>query len=111
MKFVKRLLKWIFIILIVLTVAYFLGPRPSSPTYTNVLPSVPADAIALETYIKQNEAQHKVKPENEARIIWANDSVKQKTEYAIVYLHGFSDFKEVCDPFNTNLPKKLGQNF
>jgi esterase/lipase len=110
MKFVKRLLKWIFIILIVLTVAYFLGPRPSSPTYTNVLPSVPADAIALETYIKQNEAQHKVKPENEARIIWANDSVKQKTEFAIVYLHGFSASQEEGDPVHTNIAKKFGCN-
>ncbi len=99
-----------FILLIVLTVAYFLGPRPASPTYTNVLPSVPADAIALETYIKQNESQHKIKPENEARIIWANDSSKQKTEYAIVYLHGFSASQEEGDPVHTSIAKKFGCN-
>lgn len=110
MKFIKRLLKWILIILIVLTVAYFLGPRPSSPTYTNTLPSVPADAAALETYIKQNEAQHKIKPENEARIVWANDSTKQKTEYAIVYLHGFSASQEEGDPVHTGIAKKFGCN-
>lgn len=110
MNFVKRLLKWIFIILIVLAVAYLLGPRPSSPTYTNSLPSVPADAIVLETYIKQNEAQHKIKPENEARIIWANDSTKQKTEYAIVYLHGFSASQEEGDPVHTGIAKKFGCN-
>ncbi len=110
MKFAKRLLKWILIILIVLTVAYFLGPRPSSPTYTNTLPSVPADAVALDTYIKQNEAQHKVKPENEARIIWANDSAIQKTEYAIVYLHGFSASQEEGDPVHTKVAQKFGCN-
>lgn len=110
MKFAKRLLKWILIILIVLTVAYFLGPRPSSPTYTNTLPSVPVDAVALETYIKQNEAQHKVKPENEARIVWANDSAKQKTDYAIVYLHGFSASQEEGDPVHTSIAKKFGCN-
>lgn len=110
MKFAKRLLKWILIILIVLSVVYLLGPKPSSPTYTNTLPSVPADAVALETYIKQNEAQHKIKPENEARIIWANDSAKQKTEYAIVYLHGFSASQEEGDPVHTSIAKKFGCN-
>jgi len=110
MKFIKRLLKWVFIVLIVLIVAYFLGPRPSSPTYTNNLPSVPADAVALEAYIKQNEAQHKVKPENEARIVWANDSAKQKTEYAIVYLHGFSASQEEGDPVHTSIAQKFGCN-
>ena len=110
MKFVKRLLKWVFIILIVLSIVYLLGPKPSSPTYTNTLPSVPADAAALETYIKQNEAQHKIKPENEARIIWANDSAKQKTEYAIVYLHGFSASQEEGDPVHTKVAKKFGCN-
>ena len=110
MKFLKRLLKWIFIILVVLIAVYLLGPDPSTPTYTNTLPSVPADAAALENYIKQNEAQHKVKPENEARIIWANDSSKQKTAYSIIYLHGFSASQEEGDPVHTNIAKKFGCN-
>ena len=110
MKFVKRLLKWILLILIALTAVYLLGPKPPTPTYTNTLPAVPSDAIALETYIKQNEALHKIKPENEARIVWANDSAKQKTEYAIVYLHGFSASQEEGDPVHTNIAKKFGCN-
>ncbi len=110
MNFFKRLLKWILILLLVLTVIYFLGPNPSTPTYTNALPVVPADAAALETYIAQQEAQHKVKPENEARIIWANDSSKQKTAYAIVYLHGFSASQEEGDPVHTAIAKKFGCN-
>ena len=110
MKFLQRLLKWIFIILVVLMAVYLLGPNPSTPVYTTTLPAIPADAAALENYIKQNEAQHKVKPENEARIIWANDSSKQKTAYAIVYLHGFSASQEEGDPVHTNIAKKFGCN-
>jgi esterase/lipase len=89
---------------------YLLGPQPASPTYTNTLPAVPAGTVALENYIRQNEAQHKIKPENEARVIWANDSIKQKTEYAIVYLHGFSASQEEGDPVHTSIAKKFGCN-
>ena len=63
-----------------------------------------------KNYILQNEAQRKVKPENEARIIWQNDSLKQKTEYAIVYLHGFSASQEEGDPVHAAIAKKFGCN-
>jgi esterase/lipase len=106
----KRLLKWIFILLLVFTVIYFLGPNPSTPVYTNSLPVVPAEASALEQYIAANEAQHKVKPQNEARIVWANDSAKQKTAYAIVYLHGFSASQEEGAPVHKAIAKKFGCN-
>ena len=110
MNFVKRLLKWIFIVLVVLMAVYLLGPNPSTPVYTNALPTVPADAAALENYITKHEAQHKVKPENEARVIWANDSTKQKTAYAIVYLHGFSASQEEGAPVHKAIAKKFGCN-
>ena len=110
MKFLKRLLKWLVIILLVLAVVYFLGPNPSTPVYSNTLPSVPTEAVALEQYIAANEAQHKIKPENEARIIWHNDSGKQKTEYAIVYLHGFSASQEEGAPVHKAIAKKFGCN-
>lgn len=110
MTFLKRLLKWMLILIVLLTALYFVGPNPSTPTYTTTLPVVPADAAALENYILQNEAQRKVKPENQARVIWQNDSTKQKTEYAIVYLHGFSASQEEGDPVHTAIAKKFGCN-
>jgi esterase/lipase len=110
MKFLKSLLKWLAIIIVILAVVYLLGPNPSTPTYTTDLLSVPSDALALESYIKYNEAQHKLRPNNEARIIWANDSSKTKTEYAIVYLHGFSASQEEGTPVHTNIAKKFGCN-
>ncbi len=110
MKFLNRLLKWLGILLFIFTIVYLLGPNPSTPTYTTQLPAVPADADSLENYIKANEAQHKLRPNNEARIIWANDSLKTKTEYAIVYLHGFSASQEEGSPVHVNVAKKFGCN-
>ena len=64
----------------------------------------------LEKYISDNERQHKLKPDNEARIIWVNDSTKQKTDYAIVYLHGFSASQEEGDPVHYQFAQNFGCN-
>ncbi|HXL55838.1 MAG TPA: hypothetical protein VN958_06260, partial [Chitinophagaceae bacterium] len=105
-----RFLKWLAIILALPGVVYLLGPSPKAPIYTTTIPSVPNDRTTLEAYIKTNEAQHKLKPNNQARIIWANDSLKQKTAYAIVYLHGFSASQEEGNPIHTNISKEFGCN-
>lgn len=105
-----RFLKIVLAILVLLTVVYLFGPNPSTPVYTNALPDVPSGTSALEQYILQQESQHKLKPDNEARIVWANDSAKQKTEYAIVYLHGFSASQEEGNPVHRNIAKQFGCN-
>ena len=64
----------------------------------------------LEIYIASSEAIHKLKPDNEARIVWLNDSLKEKTEYAVVYLHGFSASQEEGDPVHYHFAKKFGCN-
>ena len=105
-----RFLKWFGIFLLVLIIVYFLGPQPPTPKYNNELPNIPSDAIQLEKYIANNEAKHKLKPDNEARILWYNDSTKEKTEYAVVYLHGFSASQEEGDPVHKEFAKKFGCN-
>lgn len=106
MKFVK----WLGLIILVLIVVYFLGPHPSSPKYTQDLPAVPSEPAMLEKYINAREALHKLKPDNQARIIWINDSIKSKTDYAVVYLHGFSASQEEGDPVHYQFAKKFGCN-
>jgi hypothetical protein len=64
----------------------------------------------LDSFIEVNEAKHKIKPNNQARIIWANDSIKEKTEYSIVYLHGFSASQEEGNPVHRNIAKAFGCN-
>jgi len=93
-----------------LIVIYALGPHPATPVYQKDLPQVPAAANELQAYIRHNEAMHKLKPDNEARIVWYNDSVKEKTPYSIVYLHGFSASQEEGRPIHTNIAKEFGCN-
>src|SRR5690348_14648689 len=103
-----RVLKWIGVIFLLLIIVYFLGPEPSSPQLSKELPAVPSETIALQNYIHDHEALHKLKPDNEARIIWLNDSSKEKTEYAIVYLHGFSASEKEGDPVHIDFAKRFG---
>jgi esterase/lipase len=105
-----KFLKWLSIFLLLLIIVYFFGPQPPTPEYSNTLPTVQAEAAQLEKYIAEHEAKHKIKPDNEARILWFNDSTKEKTEYAVVYLHGFSASQEEGDPVHKEFAKKFGYN-
>jgi esterase/lipase len=105
-----RIAKIIGVILLVLILVYWMGPKPSHPLYTKDLPVIPDNAQQLEDYIKTKESQHKLKPDNEARIVWFNDSSKEKTDYAVVYLHGFSASSKEGDPVHIDFAKKFGCN-
>ncbi len=104
------ILKILLAVLIVLAIVYLLGPKPTPPVYSTVLPAVPSIDNGLEKFIADGEAKHTIKPDNEARIVWANDSSKQKTAYAIVYLHGFSASQEEGNPVHRNIAKQFGCN-
>jgi hypothetical protein len=57
--------------------------------FDSTLPSVSADVVQLEKEIQTSESKFSLKPDNEARIIWADTAKKQKTKYSMVYIHGF----------------------
>ncbi len=105
-----RLLRNLIFILLVLLFVYIIGPHPSTPKYNQDLSDIPSDPILLQQFISNKEALHKIKPNNEARIVWASDSLKQKTEYSIVYLHGFSASQEEGNPVHRNIAKQFGWN-
>jgi esterase/lipase len=105
-----RLFKRILFVLAILLIVFLLGPRPDRPVYNQDLPAVPATAVELEQYVHNKEIARKIKPDNEARIVWANDSLRQKTEYAIVYLHGFSASQEEGNPVHRDIAKRFGCN-
>jgi esterase/lipase len=105
-----RWLKILLYVVGVLLIVYLLGPQPSTPKYNTALPTVPPSASSLQNYITAKEATHQLRPNNEARIIWANDSNKQKTDYSIVYLHGFSASQQEGEPVHRNIAKQFGCN-
>ncbi len=88
---------------------YALGPEPSKPLWDPTAIQVPTDPDGLEKYVAANEAQHKLKPDNEARIVWA-DSTRKKTPYSVVYIHGFSASQGEGDPVHRQFAKTFGCN-
>lgn len=98
------------VIILALILIYFWGPQPSSPRLSADLPVIPVNPPELETFIRNKESQHKIKTGNEAEIIWFNDSLKNKTEYAVVYIHGFSASREEGNPVHMDFAKKFGCN-
>ena len=105
-----RIAKITGVILLVLILIYWMGPKPAHPQYAKDLPVIPDSAQQLEEYIQSKESQHKLKPDNEARLVWFDDSSKEKTEYSVVYLHGFSASGKEGDPVHIDFAKKFGCN-
>ena len=103
-----RILKIVILSFFALIVIYFLGPKPPKPVLKEVLPTV-ASINALDASIAAMEATHQIKPNNQAKIIWA-DSSKTQTDYAIVYLHGFSASQMEGDPVHQNIAKQFHCN-
>ncbi len=101
--------KWWWIILLILPAVYFAGPHPDAPVYATALPAPPADAASLEQYVKALDAGHMLKPDNEARIVWY-DSLQRPTEYALVYLHGFTASQFEGAPTHTHIARQFGAN-
>ena len=105
----------VFIILLIgavlLLVVYWMGPRPSSLSLNTGLPSISIAPEQSDEFIREKESvvAH-IKPDNEAQIIWADSLHKNKTEYCIVYLHGFSASQGEGIPVHKNIAKKFGCN-
>jgi esterase/lipase len=95
--------------IVLLVAVYFLGPTPDKPKWDKALVTVPVDPTELENYVAAQESKHRLKPDNEARIIWA-DSSRKKTKYSVVYLHGFSASQKEGDPIHLQFAKEFGCN-
>lgn len=103
-----RLLKIVILSIFALIGIYFLGPQPQKPEFNSILPAV-ASINEIDNYVAEMESTHTIKADNAAKIIWA-DSTKKQTEYAIVYLHGFSASQMEGDPVHQNIAKQFNCN-
>lgn len=106
----KKFIKWTGFTVIGLIFVYFVGPRSDKAMFDSTLPSVSADVVQLEKDIQTSESKFSLKPDNEARIIWADTAKKQKTKYSMVYIHGFGATWAEGDPIHKQLAKKYGCN-
>lgn len=109
MKFLIKSLKALAVIIVILLITWFAGPKASYEEFDAVLPTVEVSIQELDQYLAEREnLVQNIKPENESRIIWA-DSVRQ-TEYALVYLHGFSAGVMEGAPLHQEVASKYGMN-
>lgn len=107
----KKALKWILGIVIVLFFAYYLGPRPPKPAFRSIDYQLPASLTELEKVVNGSERIVKgLKPDNQARIVWADTLKKEKTRIAFLYLHGFSASQAEGAPVHTDLASKYNAN-
>jgi len=103
---------WIAIIIIILIVIYFLGPKPEKPNLNGQInEEITSDLEKLEQEIINSErTTPNIKEDNEARIVWANPEKKEKTEFSVVYIHGFSASCGEGYPVNLDFAKRYGCN-
>ena len=102
---------WIIAVLVVLAIVYFVGPKVPAAQLIPALPSVTQDLTALDEEINRTELATKdLKRDNQARIVWADTSKKQKTPYSVVYIHGFGASWAEGEPIHRDLAKRYGAN-
>lgn len=105
------IVKTIVAILLVIGTIYFFGPTPDIPKYNEDFPKVSSDLAFLADSITNAENNlGNIKKDNEAKIIFADDSLKNKTEWSLVYIHGFSASEKEGDPINREFAKRYGMN-
>ncbi|MCB9349670.1 MAG: alpha/beta hydrolase [Lewinellaceae bacterium] len=109
MKIIKTLLKVAAGALLLLVVAFLLGPRAHFPAFDGKMPGIDWAITDLDSIIQTREAAvPNLKPDNQARVIWA-DSVR-RTPYSVVYLHGFSASPMEGDPVHREFASRYGCN-
>ena len=97
-------------LLCILGIVYLSGPTFPKPKLNNELINNYLQTNEIEAYIKDKESRLRIKPDNESRIIWANDSLKNKTPYCLLYLHGFSASWYEGNPVHIDFARRYGMN-
>jgi esterase/lipase len=93
--------------LAVLTLLTAFGPRIEVDTRLNSV-TLPAD---LDGHLAGSEARiPALRPQAQRRILWHDPASRQRTRYALIYLHGFSASPPEMAPMPQEVAKSLGAN-
>ncbi len=106
----SKTIRILLIVILLAVLIYRLGPDPENPVLNDILPEVANTVDNIEEFIQNRERKLSLKPDNESRIFWNNDSVKKQTEYCLLYLHGFSASWYEGYPTHQNFAKHFGMN-
>lgn len=89
-----------------LIVVFALGPRARTDAYKPKNLLIPKE---LDSYLLDAERSAQLRPMTEKKIIWARPD-KRKTDYALIYLHGFSASRREISPVNEKTARALRAN-
>lgn len=109
----SKLSKVLLFLLAALIILFLIGPKVEKPTVNGYVEPIEQSISLtdLEHQIKDSEKNIEyIKPDNESRILWANPDSIAKTEYVLLYLHGFSASPKEAYPINYNFGKHYGMN-
>lgn len=104
-----RIMRWVLTLIVVAGVAlWLLGPYEPADLDVTFDPARLGDD--LDAYFARVEADvPNLKPGTEKRVVWAG-AANTRTEYALVYVHGFSASSEEIRPVPTRVAEALGAN-
>ena len=105
-----KVLRGIVLFFLVIGAIYLVGPRVETPELSATQITVPSDLTKLNNWVVTKEdAVGNVRAGNASKIIFF-DSIPQKTQYSVLYLHGFTASGMEGDPVHREIAKALGAN-
>jgi hypothetical protein len=98
-------------VVLLAVIAFFAGPTNEFGSDTPSIRSAPTQNLSeLDDWLAQSEAKFTdIKPGTAKGIVWANTN-RQKTPWAVVYVHGFSASRMETAPVADLVAKELGAN-
>lgn len=104
-----RKFKIILLVIAGLFILYFAGPQMPEPVLNRDLPVIEG---SVENWVAgmEKKSGKPIKPGCEAKIVRAGDSARESTEYALLYLHGFSASWREGAPVNEDFARRYGCN-
>ena len=98
-------------VVLLAVIAFFAGPTNEFGSDTPSSRSAPTQNLSeLDEWLAQSEAKFSdIKPGTAKGIVWANTN-RQKTPWAVVYVHGFSASRMETAPVADLVAKELGAN-
>ena len=105
-------MKKVLIVITIIIAIIFLGPMTERPSVSWEVPQAAeqVDMLVLKSSIDAKEKNTDfIKPDNESRILFV-DSLPTKTDYCLLYLHGFSASPKEGYPVNVDFAKRYHMN-
>lgn len=109
----SKITKFFFFLFAAILVLFLVGPKVEKPSIDGYVAPIEQTLSLSELELQINNAEAQVeylKPDNESRILWANTDSLYKTEYVLLYLHGFSASPKEGYPINYDFGKHYGIN-